>query len=55
MHNLTAVVLNEIMKADGSNEDLFHKLRPIKDSLDNKLLKIRYMDYVTAKMHMQKL
>ena len=39
-HDLTTVVLNEIMKADSSNEDFLHKLHPIKDSLANELLEI---------------
>ena len=54
-HDLTAVVLSEIMKADGSNEDFLYKLCPIKDRLNSELLEIRYMDYLTTKTHMQKL
>ena len=53
-NDLTAVVLNEIMKA-GSNEDFLCKLRPIKHCLDSELLEIRHMDHFTAKTHMQKL
>ena len=54
-HDLTAIMLNELMEADGGNESFLYKLRPLKDELDEVLLgEIRYMDYVSAKSHIEK-
>ena len=53
-HELTSVMLNEIMLADGENENFLFHLRPLKLELSDAILDIRYMDYDTAKKHMEK-
>ena len=52
-HDLTAVMLNEIMESDGGNEEFLFKLRPLKEKLDEGLLETRYYEYSKAKKYME--
>ena len=52
-HDLTAVMLNEIMESDNGNEAFLFKLRPLKEQLDEALLETRYYEYSKAKKYME--
>ena len=47
-------MVNQIMKADGANEDFRSPLREVKKELNKKLLDIRHMSYTSAFRAMHK-
>ena len=53
-HTLTLAMINQIMKADGVNEDFRSPLREVRKELNKKLLEIRHMSYTSAFRAMHK-
>ena len=48
-HELTLVMLSEIIKANGENENFLYKLRPLKDNLSAGFLAIQFLVHTKAK------